>query len=288
MITVSPVVFCSQHMLFAVLISATGVLAREPFPQWLRDMTGMQDWPGDNPPYIPMPRVGLESLPSGPRYDIDQCSAAPEHVCSFYCSGCVRADDIVHCPVLSQTFDDGPTLETNDLLDTLSQSVTFFTLGKQVVEHPEVFRRQIDEGHLVASHTWSHPYLPSLSTEEIAAQFQWSIWAMNVTGGVVPRFYRPPYGGVDHRVRDIALRLGLITVLWDRDSEDWRLNDDSITRPEILNNLAGWKTGRRSRGLILEHDNSRKTVDMGRHISRRLGRQYTVAACVGSSQWYQN
>lgn len=262
------------------------VSAKQRFPLWLEYLTGLDDWPEDNPPYIPFPHLELEKIPEGPRYEMDECENVPLDVCSFYCHNCIQSTDVASCPRLSQTFDDGPTSATDHLLDNLRQPTTFFTLGRQVVKNPGIFKRARDDGHLLGTHTWSHAYLPSLSNEEIAAQIQWSMFAMNVTGGIVPRFFRPPYGGVDNRVREIARRFGLITVLWDRDPQDWRLNNESTTKKRVMMKAVPQSGAKRPKGLILEHDTTMDTVSVAIDLSKRIKRQLTVADCIDTGRWY--
>lgn len=68
--------------------------------------------------------------------------------------------------VIALTFDDGPTPRfTRDVLDILSKFEvpgTFFALGDQMVKHPELIERMLDEGHNVGSHTFSHINISSL------------------------------------------------------------------------------------------------------------------------------
>lgn len=60
------------------------------------------------------------------------------------------------------TFDDGPSETVTPLiLDLLKEEnvpATFFTLGTNVKKHPEIVRREFDEGHYVANHGYSHKY----------------------------------------------------------------------------------------------------------------------------------
>lgn len=58
------------------------------------------------------------------------------------------------------TFDDGPNkIVTPDVLDILKEQdvkATFFVIGKQVEEHPEIVKREYEEGHYIANHGYSH------------------------------------------------------------------------------------------------------------------------------------
>lgn len=58
------------------------------------------------------------------------------------------------------TFDDGPSIkETRKILEILKEEdvkATFFVVGKQVREHPEIVKIEYDEGHYIANHGYSH------------------------------------------------------------------------------------------------------------------------------------
>lgn len=260
-----------------------------PFPKWLTDFTGLTQWPGLDPPYIPLDFIDFEKIPPYQPYTQGNCFANPREACSFDCDGCVEPDDVYTCPKLSQTFDDGPSPATEKLLASLSHKTTFFNLGLNIVNNQDIYHKMLQQGHLVGTHTWSHPYLPSLSNEQIITQLEWSIWAMNATGNHTPKWFRPPYGGIDNRVRAISRQFGLQAVLWDFDTFDWQLlnSDDSRTsrtEQDIYDDVIRWKQV--DKGLILEHDGAFMTVDVGVKINNLIGDdQLTVAQCVGGSDY---
>lgn len=260
-------------------------VAQTPFPKWLTDFTGLTQWPGLDPPYIPLDFIDMEKVPAYKQYSSGQCGVNPREACAFDCDSCTEPDDVRSCSKLSQTFDDGPSPATQKLLDSLKHKSTFFNLGYNIVNNPDMYRKVLEQGHLVGTHTWSHPYLPSLTNEQIIAQLEWSIWAMNATGNHTPKWFRPPYGGIDNRVRAISRQFGLQAVLWDHDTFDWQLVTPDKTLPprseqEIYEDVAKWKV--EGRGLILEHDGASSTVDVGVKVNEIIGDdQLTVAQCVG-------
>lgn len=259
-----------------------------PFPHWLTDITGLRAWPGIEPPYIPQPHIRLRGLPRVPFRALGDCNRIDVSHCSFDCFRCTSPDDIFTCPLLSQTFDDGPGPATPKLLENLPGKTTFFTQGINVVRFPETFRLQHAKGHLLASHTWSHGHLASLSNEQIAAQIQWSIWAMNATAGIIPKYFRPPYGACDNRIRAISRQFGLTSVFWDRDTFDWLVTEKQKTSEMVLTEVYQWHK-ELQQGLILEHDSTVELVNVGIQVSHILDshRQMTVAECA-NAQWYQN
>lgn len=265
------------------------VANRLPFPSWLSDFTGLTEWPGMDPPYIPLDFIDVNSIPDGiPRHGNGHCEPVinDHETCSFDCYNCVSADDVYTCPKLSQTFDDGPSLMTLKLLDKLKSKSTFFTLGVNIVLFPDIYRKTLQMGHIMGSHTWSHKFLPSLTNEQIIAQIEWSIWAMNATCGHLPKWFRPPYGGLDNRVRSIVRQFGMQNVVWDFDTFDWKLisEDDKSNQHEleIYEDIERFKKTKGSQGLILEHDVYPRTVEVAIEVHKLIGPdQITVPECVG-------
>ena len=77
-----------------------------------------------------------------------------------------------------------------------------------------------DQGHQVASHTWSHPDLTTLNPTQIDTEFSRIELALKRLLGVTPKFMRPPYGSYNNNVREVAYKRGQKLVLWDFDSGD--------------------------------------------------------------------
>ncbi len=123
------------------------------------------------------------------------------------------------------TFDDGPYPPyTNGVLDVLGDfgvSATFFCLGPAVTAYPEIVLRARYEGHCVANHTWSHPYLPDLSDEQLEFQVRAAGSALSDVTGQSPTLFRPPYGSRTPHIERKVVVLGQTVVTWDIDSCDW-------------------------------------------------------------------
>src|SRR5207245_8835410 len=79
--------------------------------------------------------------------------------------------DWVHVdgPYIAMTFDDGPSAKlTPKLLDLLAAhhiKATFFLIGENAAEYPEIVAREAREGHEIANHSWSHPNLAKMSDD---------------------------------------------------------------------------------------------------------------------------
>jgi len=155
------------------------------------------------------------------------------------------------CPggTVALAFDDGPTPNTNLVLDALRAAhlrATFFVIGYNVAAYPEIARRIVAEGHTIGNHTYDHPDLTTLSASQIDEEIQSNSELIEQVTGVRPKFLRPPYGATNDLVRARIAANGLHEVLWTLDSWDWT-GVDSLT---ILNQVTQLQPG----GVILMHD----------------------------------
>ena len=92
------------------------------------------------------------------------------------------------CPsgLIALTYDDGPLPQrTNAILDALDRAgirATFFTVGYLVEDYPEVVQKAAEAGHVIASHTYLHEILPSMSDAEIAQTLRKADSAIRAAG----------------------------------------------------------------------------------------------------------
>ena len=157
--------------------------------------------------------------------------------------------------VVALTFDDGPTPETNAILDELKLyhlKATFFLIGLNVQAYPEIAQRIIREGHNVGNHTWDHQDLTLLTDDEINQELKSTNDIIRQVTGVRPKFVRPPYGSTNAAVRAVMAKYFLTEVIWSQDSWDWA----GATTPAILNQLTLVPSG----GTLMMHDHLPNTL----------------------------
>jgi chitin deacetylase len=165
------------------------------------------------------------------------------------------------------SFDDGPLAPSDQLSAFLQQNqirATHFYIGINIIQNWKEFNIAFTNQDDIAIHTWTHPYMTTLSNADVVAQLGWTLQVIyNSTGGRLARFWRPPYGDTDTRVTAIAKEVfGLTTVIWNQDSDDWSLGEQGGTTPEAIQaNFQTWLTGPKSPGLmVLEHELSDASV----------------------------
>ncbi|KAF9337372.1 hypothetical protein BG006_004999 [Podila minutissima] len=201
------------------------------------------------------------------------------------------------------TFDDGPYMFTKDLLDELdkipgSPKVTFFVNGSnngKITDYASTVKRAYNSGHQIASHTWSHKDMTTLSSSGLKSEMTKLDDAVKKIVGKKPTFMRPPYGSVNDAVLKYLGSAGYTVVNWNLDTEDWdhplqvaaSMSEyrDTIGKPGAINK--GW--------IALQHDPNELT-------SKQLGPQavkyaisqgfkvVTVGTCLGvsKSKWYRS
>jgi peptidoglycan/xylan/chitin deacetylase (PgdA/CDA1 family) len=133
------------------------------------------------------------------------------------------------------TFDDGPSNYTATLLDGLKElgaKATFFMQGWRAEMFPSTVRRVYEEGHQIASHTYDHPELTSLSNEKIKEQLQKTDKILDGHLGMdFDYMLRPPYGSTNDRVRSV---IGVPSVQWTVDPMDWDVLNAQIVCDRIV------------------------------------------------------
>ncbi|KAF9266360.1 glycoside hydrolase/deacetylase [Marasmius fiardii PR-910] len=216
-----------------------------------------------NIPNTPIATMG----PNGsPVYPNNQDPSSPNICSSTY--QCRSQDDIYDGPdgIFAVSFDDGPLPPTTTLVNFLKSNneiATHFMIGYNILTNPQQFSQIFDYGGDCAVHTWSHPYMTTLSNEDVVAELGWTLQILHdSSGGRVAKMWRPPFGDSDVRVRAIAKHVfGMDTVIWNQDSADWTMNNGKSTLDQVMNSLDGFLKGPKSPGLIiLEHESSDNTV----------------------------
>lgn len=124
------------------------------------------------------------------------------------------------------TFDDGPYMYTQGVLNAINaanMTVTFFQNGYNwgcSYDYYQVIRQMDASGHQLASHTYSHPDLSTISQASVAYQMNQNDAVFSKIIGKTPTFMRPPFGSYNPTVQSTLASLGYVIVMWSIDSGD--------------------------------------------------------------------
>jgi peptidoglycan/xylan/chitin deacetylase (PgdA/CDA1 family) len=199
------------------------------------------------------PAVKAEPTPAPQRVAAQENRAAAQDVGITFNS--VHVDG----PFIAMTFDDGPSATlTPKLLDLLAAhhiKATFFVIGENVAEHPEIVARAAREGHEIGNHSWSHPNFGKMSDEGVRNQLQRTDDAIKSASGSRPTLMRPPYGSITARQKHwIRNDFGYRVILWDVDPLDWKRPGPAVVRNRILKET-------RPGSIVLSHDIHPGTIE---------------------------
>ncbi|MBQ7792250.1 MAG: polysaccharide deacetylase family protein [Clostridia bacterium] len=129
--------------------------------------------------------------------------------------------------VLYLTFDAGfEAGYTPAILDTLKKHqvpAAFFLVGNYLDKEPDLVKRMVQDGHIVANHTNHHPDMSKISDLE---SFRKELTDLEtkykeITGQDMKKFYRPPQGKFNEQNLEQAKSMGYKTVFWSLAYVDW-------------------------------------------------------------------
>lgn len=166
------------------------------------------------------------------------------------------------------TFDDGPSANTDKILDILDQydvKGNFFVVGTESDNMKKLYRRIVDEGHVIGMHSYSHKYSEIyVSKEAFVNDLNRISNLIYEQTGVRPSIYRFP-GGSSNNVSKVPMS-ELIKILDERGIVyyDWNVLSGDATNPalpaeDIINNSLE-DIGDYKEAMILFHDLSNKTT----------------------------
>lgn len=164
-------------------------------------------------------------------------------------------------PDLYLTFDDGPTPEVTpwvlDILKKFNAKATFFCIGKNVVDYPNIYNRILEEGHTVGNHTQNH--IKGWNTSPKA-------YLNNIRKGeeyISSKLFRPPYG----QLRPSQIKLlqpNYNIIMWSILSKDYNIK---ITPEQCANNVVNHAN---AGDIVVFHDSKKAEKNMKTALEQTL------------------
>lgn len=165
-----------------------------------------------------------------------------------------------HHKVIYLTFDDGPhpeyTVQILDILKRYNVTATFFVVGQQVKNYPEILKRISSEGHSIGVHGYTHVHPKSLGIRSYIREYDRAKEVVNdlILNDLSPVIVRPPYGHIDLISTVLLLFKKYRVAMWSIDSLDW----DSKSPDDIIEKILG--SGLCGGDILLFHDDCLHTV----------------------------
>jgi peptidoglycan/xylan/chitin deacetylase (PgdA/CDA1 family) len=173
------------------------------------------------------------------------------------------------------TFDDGPWPGTTPrVLDALKREcvrASFFLLGRNAMAHEDLARREIAEGHTVASHTFSHPLLNRMPLAAAKAEIDRGFASVDAAlygkATEIPTtpFFRFPGFASSTALLDFLERRGIVVFGADLWASDWNPMSSDQQLQLVLRRIAATRGG-----IVLLHDTKTQTAAMLPMLLRSL------------------
>lgn len=169
------------------------------------------------------------------------------------------------------TFDDGPSKTVTplilDLLKKEEVKATFFILGNNAKNNPDILKREFDEGHYVANHGYSHKYSEIYSSPEATLnEYNATEQAIKDALGnqsYSSRLFRFPggsnggyYDNAKQNSKALLYENGVVHLDWNCLSEDAA---GAHTKEDLMQNVIN-TMGEKDTVVILMHDSSDKIL----------------------------
>lgn len=165
--------------------------------------------------------------------------------------------------VIALTFDDGPSKYTNEIIDILKKNnavATFFVVGNRLSFYEDTLKNMLNTGNEIGNHSYSHKWLNRLSKDEFILEINNTQNEVKRITGYAPKIFRPTYGGYSDKLKSYT---DLTFVLWDVDSNDWKVkNADKIYDNITKNAFDG--------SIVLMHDNHRYAAESLDKVIKKL------------------
>ena len=181
------------------------------------------------------------------------------------------------------TFDDGPGPYTKTILKCLKKNnsrATFFVVGMNVDNYKSTLKYADKIGCEIGNHSWDHPFLPSLTDDEISAQIDSTDAHIKNILGKKPKLMRTPYGGEGARTLAAA---GKPNILWNIDTMDWDTLSADKTYSCVMNEVSDGD-------IVLMHDIHGSTKDAALRIIpalRKKGYQLVTVSELAKYRGYK-
>ncbi|MFH4968509.1 polysaccharide deacetylase family protein [Gaetbulibacter sp. M240] len=179
--------------------------------------------------------------------------------------------------VLYLTFDDGPTPDitswTLNILAEYNAKATFFCIGKNIQNHPDLFKEVVSSGHSIGNHTQNHikgwktkaeSYLENVGKAQDHIEKHLEALPAKSIASESGKLFRPPYGQISPKQGKKLITLGYHVIMWDVIAFDW---DKSISPETCLKHV----TSKAKEGsIVVFHDSVKAQKNMQYALPKTL------------------
>lgn len=164
-----------------------------------------------------------------------------------------------------------------DILDKYEAKATFFVGGSWVKDNPKMLKKILDSGHEVGNHGTNHKEHAKVSYQDNLTEIQTCHEFVKHSIDVEMELFAPPGGSYNSNTIKAAEFLNYKTIMWTRDTIDWRDKNASLIYSRAVTNLSGGD-------LILMHptaETAQALTNIVEHIKQQGFNLVTVSETLG-------
>lgn len=155
--------------------------------------------------------------------------------------------DVTGNKYIALTFDDGPSYNTNKVLDILEENnvpATFFVLGNRIKGNENTLKRMVSSKMEIGNHTFNHLLLTKYKEDKVKSEINDTSNLIFEVTGKYPTLLRPSYGSCNKIIKSVA---DTPIIIWDIDTLDWKYHNSRRISSRVINKV---KDG----DIVLMHD----------------------------------
>jgi len=130
----------------------------------------------------------------------------------------------------------------NEMLDIMKNKgvkATFFVGGMWAVDNEDFVKKIISNGHEIANHGYKHKSQDKLNEEDATQEIMTTHDIIVKMVGIKMSLFAPPSGAYNDQTLALTESLGYKTIMWTKDTIDWRDHNDDLIYSRATNNING-------------------------------------------------
>ena len=177
---------------------------------------------------------------------------------SQYGAEAIKTDDKKITLTFDQGYENGYTAKILDTLKEKKVRAVFFLLKDYAEKNPDLVRRMIDEGHIIANHSVHHYSMPTLDDDTCKKEITEMHSYISDNFGYEMRLFRPPMGEFSEASLALTHECGYKTVMWSFAYADW----DTKNQPDREQSLKKLIDSAHEGAVYLLHSVSKTNADI--------------------------
>ena len=126
-----------------------------------------------------------------------------------------------------------------NVLNTYNVKTTFFVGGQWVEKEPEILKEIAKNGHEIGNHGYFHRDHDKLSYTQNQEEIKVCHTLVKELTNIEMNLFAPPSGAFNKTTLEVASQLGYNTIMWSKDTIDWRDKDENLVYSRATKNVAG-------------------------------------------------